>query len=140
MATAERAGLHRTEVSLVERGERLPRLDTIVKLAGALEEEPCELLRGMAWKLNPPKKRGIERSKLGQEDEWVERAARQRPTQGGPSGAKGGSRFVSPSSLGRRLYAAVSLTNVSHSPLEVMPPSPDRRRLGSGLHKAAYRA
>jgi len=54
-ATAERAGLHRTEVSLIERGERVPRLDTIVKLAGALEMEPCALLVGMAWKLDPPK-------------------------------------------------------------------------------------
>ena len=48
---AERAGLHRTEVALVERGLRSPRLDTIVKLAGALEVEPCELLSGMAWRL-----------------------------------------------------------------------------------------
>lgn len=53
--TAERAGLHRTEVSLIERGQRLPRLDTIVKLGGALEVEPCALLMGMAWKLDPPK-------------------------------------------------------------------------------------
>jgi transcriptional regulator with XRE-family HTH domain len=54
-ATAERAGLHRTEVSLIERGQRVPRLDTIVKLAGALQMEPCALLVGMAWKLDPPK-------------------------------------------------------------------------------------
>jgi transcriptional regulator with XRE-family HTH domain len=53
--TADRAGLHRTEISLIERGERLPRLDTIVKLAGAVEVEPCALLRGIAWKLAPPK-------------------------------------------------------------------------------------
>ncbi|MGN6256960.1 MAG: helix-turn-helix domain-containing protein [Solirubrobacterales bacterium] len=53
--TAERAGLHRTEVSLIERGRRVPRLDTIVKLAGAVEVEPCALLAGMAWKLDPPK-------------------------------------------------------------------------------------
>lgn len=54
-ATAQRAGLHRTEVALIEVGKRLPRLDTIVKLAGALEVEPCALLRGMAWKLEAPK-------------------------------------------------------------------------------------
>lgn len=54
-ATAERAGLHRTEVSLIERGKRVPRLETIVKLAGALQVEPCALLEGMAWKLDPPK-------------------------------------------------------------------------------------
>ncbi len=47
--TAKRAGLHITEVSLLERGLRLPRLDTVVKLAGAVEAEPCELLAGMIW-------------------------------------------------------------------------------------------
>jgi transcriptional regulator with XRE-family HTH domain len=49
--TAERAGLHRTEISLIERGLRIPRLDTIVKLAGAVEADPCALLAGMAWDL-----------------------------------------------------------------------------------------
>ena len=53
--TAERAGLHRTEVALIEAGKRVPRLDTIVKLAGAVEVEPCALLMGMAWELEPPK-------------------------------------------------------------------------------------
>ena len=53
--TADRAGLHRTEVALIESGKRLPRLDTIVKLAGAVEVEPCALLMGMAWELEPPK-------------------------------------------------------------------------------------
>jgi transcriptional regulator with XRE-family HTH domain len=48
--TALRAGLHLTEISLLERGLRLPRLDTIVKLAGAVEVEPCELLARMAWR------------------------------------------------------------------------------------------
>jgi len=52
---ADRAGLHRTEVSLIERGKRLARLDTIVKLAGAVEVEPCALLSGMAWQLAEPK-------------------------------------------------------------------------------------
>jgi transcriptional regulator with XRE-family HTH domain len=50
--TAERAGLHRTEVALVERGRRIPRLDTLVKLAGAVEVAPCELLAGMSWRLD----------------------------------------------------------------------------------------
>lgn len=49
---AERSGLHVTQVSLLERGLRLPRLDTIAKLAGALGIEPCELLEGMSWR--PP--------------------------------------------------------------------------------------
>jgi transcriptional regulator with XRE-family HTH domain len=53
--TADRAGLHRTHVAMIEAGQRLPRLDTIVKLGGALEVEPCALLAGLAWKLDPPK-------------------------------------------------------------------------------------
>jgi transcriptional regulator with XRE-family HTH domain len=48
---AERSGLHITEVGLLERGLRLPRLDTIVKLAGGLGVEPCILLAGMEWRL-----------------------------------------------------------------------------------------
>jgi len=48
--TAERAGLHKTEISLLERGLRLPRLDTVIKLAGAIEAEPCELLTGMVYR------------------------------------------------------------------------------------------
>jgi transcriptional regulator with XRE-family HTH domain len=48
-AIAERAGLHRVEVSLIERGLRVPRLETILKLAGAVEVDPCELIREMRW-------------------------------------------------------------------------------------------
>jgi transcriptional regulator with XRE-family HTH domain len=48
-AIAERAGLHRVEVSLLERGLRMPRLGTILKLAGAVEVDPCELIREMRW-------------------------------------------------------------------------------------------
>jgi transcriptional regulator with XRE-family HTH domain len=55
--TADRAGLHRTEIALIERGGRLARLDTIVKLGGALRAEPCELMVGLAWKLEGPKER-----------------------------------------------------------------------------------
>lgn len=57
-ATAERAGLHRGEVALIEAKKRLPRLDTIVKLAGAIEVRPCELLAGMAWNLDPAVEEG----------------------------------------------------------------------------------
>lgn len=45
-----RASLHRTEVGLLERGERLPRVDTLIKLAGALEAPPGDLLAGITWK------------------------------------------------------------------------------------------
>ena len=52
---ADRAGLHRTHVVMIEAGQRLPRLDTIVKLSGAVGVEPCELLVGLAWELEVPK-------------------------------------------------------------------------------------
>ena len=44
-----RAALHRTEIGLLENGKRLPRLDTIIQLAGAMEKVPGELLDGMTW-------------------------------------------------------------------------------------------
>ncbi len=43
-AIAIGAGLHRTEIGLLERGERVPRIDTLLKLAGALGVKPGELL------------------------------------------------------------------------------------------------
>ena len=44
---ARRAALHRTEIGLLERGLRVPRLDTIVKLADGLEVPPGTLLAGL---------------------------------------------------------------------------------------------
>ncbi len=46
---AVRASLHRTAVGQLERGERTARVDTLVKLAGALGVEPGELLDGLEW-------------------------------------------------------------------------------------------
>lgn len=43
------ASLHRTEIGLLERGERLPRIDTVIKLAGALSVAPSELIAGIDW-------------------------------------------------------------------------------------------
>jgi transcriptional regulator with XRE-family HTH domain len=48
-ALAERAEVHRTEVGLVERGERDPGSNMITKLAGALGVDPRELLAGAAF-------------------------------------------------------------------------------------------
>lgn len=45
-ALGELTGLHRTEISLLERAVRDPRLGTIVKLAGGLGVEPAALLIG----------------------------------------------------------------------------------------------
>jgi transcriptional regulator with XRE-family HTH domain len=46
---AELCDLHRTEIGLLERGERSPRLDTLVVLARGLElSSPSELLEGIS--------------------------------------------------------------------------------------------
>ena len=42
-------GLHRTEIGFVEHGERLPRVDTLMKLAGALELGVQALVEGIEW-------------------------------------------------------------------------------------------
>jgi transcriptional regulator with XRE-family HTH domain len=42
----ERCDLHRTEISLLERAGREPRLGTILKLADALGISPEELISG----------------------------------------------------------------------------------------------
>jgi transcriptional regulator with XRE-family HTH domain len=47
-----RAEVHRTEVSFLERRLRMPRLDTILRVAGAVEADPDELLEGLAWDLD----------------------------------------------------------------------------------------
>jgi transcriptional regulator with XRE-family HTH domain len=44
-----RASLHRTEIGQLERGVRLARIDTLIKLAGSLGTEPGELLAGLSW-------------------------------------------------------------------------------------------
>ncbi len=48
-----RAGLHRTEIGLLERGSRTPRIDTVLKLATALKVKPADLLDGIAWVPSP---------------------------------------------------------------------------------------
>ena len=44
---AEAAGLHRTYVGSIERGERNVTLTTIVRLAHALDADASDLLRGL---------------------------------------------------------------------------------------------
>ena len=46
---AVRASLHRTAIGQLERAERVARIDTLVKLAGALEASLAELLEGLTW-------------------------------------------------------------------------------------------
>jgi len=46
---AVRASVHRTEISQLERGLRVPRIDTVVKLATSLETSVLDLLVGINW-------------------------------------------------------------------------------------------
>jgi len=46
---AQRADLHRTEIGLLERGEREPKLGIITKLAGALDVSPNVLFEGLEF-------------------------------------------------------------------------------------------
>ncbi len=46
-ALGDSAGLHRTEISLLERAVREPRLSTIVRLARALKMRSADLLEGV---------------------------------------------------------------------------------------------
>lgn len=45
-----RASLHRTEVSLLERGERMPRVDTALRIAGSLGVPLDDLVAGLDWR------------------------------------------------------------------------------------------
>jgi len=45
-----RAGLHRTAVGQLERGQRVAKLDTYVKLIDSLGLEPGDLLNGLSWR------------------------------------------------------------------------------------------
>ena len=46
---AWRASLHPTEISQLERGLRHARIDTVAKLAGALEVDPGLFFDGINW-------------------------------------------------------------------------------------------
>jgi transcriptional regulator with XRE-family HTH domain len=40
---------HHGPISKIEHGEQLPRIDTLIKLAGGIGVSPCELLDGIVW-------------------------------------------------------------------------------------------
>jgi transcriptional regulator with XRE-family HTH domain len=45
-----RCSLHRTEIGLLERGARVPRIDTLIKIATGLGVRiDCALLDGITW-------------------------------------------------------------------------------------------
>lgn len=50
---AKRASLHRTEIGLLEKGQRVCRIDTLIQLAGAMAVPPGELLHGIDWVPGP---------------------------------------------------------------------------------------
>lgn len=51
---------------MLERGIRLPRVDTLIKLAGSIEVKPCDLLRGLDWQPAIPRQGGF---RVGENDE-----------------------------------------------------------------------
>jgi transcriptional regulator with XRE-family HTH domain len=48
------ASLHRTEIGLIERGHRVARIDTLIKIASSLGVSPLELLEGIHWTAGGP--------------------------------------------------------------------------------------
>lgn len=48
------ASLHRTEIGLIERGHRVARIDTLIKIASSLGVSPMELLDGINWTVGGP--------------------------------------------------------------------------------------
>jgi transcriptional regulator with XRE-family HTH domain len=61
---AQLAELHRTQVSELLRGRQLPRLDSLIRLSGALGVEPAELLKGIRFEpADQPGKYRISRAK-----------------------------------------------------------------------------
>jgi transcriptional regulator with XRE-family HTH domain len=46
---AVRASLHRTEIGMLEHGQRVARIDTLIQLAGAMSIDPADLIFGITW-------------------------------------------------------------------------------------------
>jgi DNA-binding XRE family transcriptional regulator len=47
---ADLAELHRVDIGALERGERLPKIDTILKVSAGVQASPCLLLAGLHWR------------------------------------------------------------------------------------------
>lgn len=50
--------MHRTHIGFMEAGERLPRVDTLIKLTSALAVRADELLQGIEWVVPGPSRPG----------------------------------------------------------------------------------
>jgi transcriptional regulator with XRE-family HTH domain len=46
---AEQVGMHRTQISPIENGRRQPGVETVARLAGALEVSTESLFEGIRW-------------------------------------------------------------------------------------------
>ncbi|HEY0280956.1 MAG TPA: helix-turn-helix transcriptional regulator [Solirubrobacterales bacterium] len=46
---SRRSGLHHTEISLLERGHRVPRIDTCIRIIESTGGDPRDLFEGIAW-------------------------------------------------------------------------------------------
>ncbi|HEX4307215.1 MAG TPA: helix-turn-helix transcriptional regulator [Solirubrobacterales bacterium] len=75
---AVRASLHRTEIGLLEKGQRVPRVDTLIQLAGAMAVPPWQLLDGIYWVPAPESvgtftlgARHGARQRVGERDQWA---------------------------------------------------------------------
>jgi transcriptional regulator with XRE-family HTH domain len=51
---ALRAGVHRTQMPLIENGHRMPRLHTLILVCTALDISPCQLLEGVGREVARP--------------------------------------------------------------------------------------
>jgi XRE family transcriptional regulator, regulator of sulfur utilization len=79
------ASLHRTEIGLLERGARIPRIDTIIKLATALEVPAERLLIGIEWTPGTAEAGTFTiSSRIVRHNELMERAAELRARQKEP--------------------------------------------------------
>jgi transcriptional regulator with XRE-family HTH domain len=52
------ASMHRTHIGYIEIGQRLPRADTLIKLASALAVGVGELVEGIEWIVPAPTRTG----------------------------------------------------------------------------------
>jgi transcriptional regulator with XRE-family HTH domain len=78
-----RCSLHRTEIGLLERGARVPRIDTLIKIASGLGIHPNALMAGISW---TPAEAGTAgkfkiKSRIEQHREAMELAAKVREGQ-----------------------------------------------------------
>ena len=46
---SRRSGLHYSEIGLLERGGRVPRIDTCIRILGSAGGDPRDLVEGIAW-------------------------------------------------------------------------------------------